>query len=150
MASLCNSYSSSSTVVALGQIDAGAPGSGNGGQFITGECLSDADCASGCCGFDSGTCAGPVVAQERDGGCGFGDAEPNDDAAQTLQGGGAAVATSSASVSVTPSASATATATAADEAATDTATDADATEEATATANANKRKMRRGVRNTFA
>ncbi|KKZ68611.1 hypothetical protein EMCG_05768 [[Emmonsia] crescens] len=57
-----------------------------GTQFITGQCTSDADCASGCCGFNSGTCAGPVVAQERDGGCGFGDAQPNDDAAQVLQG----------------------------------------------------------------
>lgn len=31
-------------------------------------------------------CAGPVVAQERDGGCGFGDAQPNDRAAKALQG----------------------------------------------------------------
>ncbi|OJD27325.1 hypothetical protein ACJ73_01277 [Blastomyces percursus] len=58
----------------------------SGSQFITGPCTSDADCASGCCGFNSGTCAGPVVAQERDGGCGFGDAQPNDNAAQALQG----------------------------------------------------------------
>lgn len=57
-----------------------------GTQFITGACTSDADCASACCGFKSGKCAGPVVAQERDGGCGFGDARPNDDAARALQG----------------------------------------------------------------
>jgi len=57
-----------------------------GTQFITGACTSDADCASACCGFKSGTCAGPVVAQERDGGCGFGDAQPNDNAAKALQG----------------------------------------------------------------
>ncbi|OAX77311.1 hypothetical protein ACJ72_08394 [Emergomyces africanus] len=57
-----------------------------GTQFITGACTSDADCASGCCGFNSGACAGPIVAQERDGGCGFGDAQPNDDAAQALRG----------------------------------------------------------------
>ena len=57
-----------------------------GTQFITGACKSDADCASGCCGFKSGKCAGAVVAQERDGGCGFGDAEPNDVAAKKLQG----------------------------------------------------------------
>jgi hypothetical protein len=57
-----------------------------GTQFITGTCTSDADCASACCGFKSGTCAGPVVAQERDGGCGFGDAQPNDNAAKALQG----------------------------------------------------------------
>lgn len=36
-----------------------------GTQFITGACTSDADCAAGCCGFNSGKCAGPVVAQER-------------------------------------------------------------------------------------
>ncbi|PGH08227.1 hypothetical protein GX51_01381 [Blastomyces parvus] len=66
---------------AAGQAQA-SPGS----QFITGPCTSDADCASGCCGFNSGVCAGPVVAQERDGGCGFGDAQPNDNAAQALQG----------------------------------------------------------------
>ncbi|OBT61736.1 hypothetical protein VE03_09176 [Pseudogymnoascus sp. 23342-1-I1] len=58
-----------------------------GSQFITGTCTSDADCASACCGFNSGKCAGPVVAQERDGGCGFGDAQPNDIAAQALTGG---------------------------------------------------------------
>ena len=66
----------------------GATGAGNGAgtQFITGACASDADCASACCGFNSGKCAGAVVAQERDGGCGFGDAQPNDDAAQALTG----------------------------------------------------------------
>lgn len=57
-----------------------------GTQFITGACTSDADCASSCCGFNSGKCAGPVVAQERDGGCGFGDAQPNDTAAKALTG----------------------------------------------------------------
>ncbi|RDL38728.1 Uncharacterized protein BP5553_03068 [Venustampulla echinocandica] len=63
-----------------------APAAGAGKQFITGACTSDADCAAGCCGFNSGKCAGPVVAQERDGGCGFGDAQPNDNAAQKLKG----------------------------------------------------------------
>lgn len=57
-----------------------------GTQFITGACTSDADCASSCCGFTSGKCAGAIVAQERDGGCGFGDAQPNDIAAQKLRG----------------------------------------------------------------
>lgn len=60
-------------------------GNGNGAQFITGPCDSDADCASGCCGFNSGKCAGAVIAQERDGGCGFGDGQPNDDAAQAFR-----------------------------------------------------------------
>jgi len=58
----------------------------NGAQFITGQCTSDADCASGCCGFHSGLCAGAVIAQTRDGGCGFGDAQPNNNAEQKLQG----------------------------------------------------------------
>jgi hypothetical protein len=59
---------------------------GQGTQFITGPCTSDADCASGCCGFNTGKCAGPVVAQEVDGGCGFGNAQPNDNAALALLG----------------------------------------------------------------
>ena len=62
--------------------NAGAKAAGT--QFITGTCAKDADCASGCCGFRSGKCAGPVIAQERDGGCGFGDAAPNADAAKAL------------------------------------------------------------------
>ncbi|KAI3622381.1 biotrophy-associated secreted protein 2 [Moniliophthora roreri] len=57
-----------------------------GTQFITGPCQSDADCASGCCGFNTGKCAGAIVALERDGGCGFGDAQPNDNAARKLRG----------------------------------------------------------------
>ncbi|KAI0695463.1 hypothetical protein BC835DRAFT_1406214 [Cytidiella melzeri] len=57
-----------------------------GTQFITGQCTSDSDCASACCGFHSGKCAGPVIAQERDGGCGFGDPFPNNRAAQAIQG----------------------------------------------------------------
>lgn len=56
-----------------------------GTQFITGACTADADCASACCGFKSGKCAGPAVAQERDGGCGFGDAQPNDNALKAIQ-----------------------------------------------------------------
>jgi hypothetical protein len=51
---------------AAGSGGSGATGAGNGkaSQFITGPCDSDADCASGCCGFNSGKCAGPVIAQE--------------------------------------------------------------------------------------
>jgi hypothetical protein len=63
-----------------------APATAPGTQFITGACKSDADCASGCCGFNTGKCAGPVVAQDRDGGCGFGDAVPNNNAARLIQG----------------------------------------------------------------
>ena len=57
---------------------------GTGTQFITGACTSDANCASGCCGFKSGKCAGAIVALERDGGCGFGSGTPNDNAARKL------------------------------------------------------------------
>lgn len=74
---------SGQAAAATGTSTAPTPGS----QFITGSCTSDSDCASACCGFNSGKCAGPVVAQERDGGCGFGDAQPNDIAAQALTGG---------------------------------------------------------------
>ncbi|KAI0445113.1 hypothetical protein F4803DRAFT_204000 [Xylaria telfairii] len=35
-------------------------GAGNGSQFITGQCISDADCASTCCASD-GKCAAPAV-----------------------------------------------------------------------------------------
>jgi hypothetical protein len=61
-------------------------GKKNGSQFVTGQCTSDADCAPQCCGFNTGKCAGPVVAQERDGGYGFGDPEPNDRAARPFFG----------------------------------------------------------------
>lgn len=62
--------------------------SAQGTQFITGNCSTDAECASACCGFNSGKCSSPFVAQERDGGCGFGNAQPNDDAAKAILGGG--------------------------------------------------------------
>ncbi|KAH0557018.1 hypothetical protein GP486_005190 [Trichoglossum hirsutum] len=79
---------SNATPAVAAKASSTAASGGTGKQFITGACKSDADCASGCCGFKSGKCAGPVVAQERDGGCGFGDAKPNDDAARALRGGG--------------------------------------------------------------
>ncbi|KAH8175161.1 hypothetical protein LIA77_03579 [Sarocladium implicatum] len=51
-------------------------GTGNGSQFITGQCLSDADCASGCCagkaGSPDGVCSARLVAEENGKtGCGF-------------------------------------------------------------------------------
>ncbi|KAH8834924.1 hypothetical protein DL96DRAFT_1808865 [Flagelloscypha sp. PMI_526] len=58
-----------------------APAAGGGGRFITAPCTSDAGCDSGCCGFKTGKCAGNVIALQRDGGCGFGDAAPNRNAA---------------------------------------------------------------------
>ncbi|TAQ87877.1 hypothetical protein B7494_g3796 [Chlorociboria aeruginascens] len=47
-------------------------GNGAGGQFIGGQCLSAADCGSGCCAGPSGICSG-VGAQTQAGktGCGF-------------------------------------------------------------------------------
>lgn len=56
-----------------------------GTQFITGSCANDGECASGCCGFNFGKCAGPIIAQERDDGCGFSNSTPNDDAARKLR-----------------------------------------------------------------
>ncbi|KAF7508983.1 hypothetical protein GJ744_008539 [Endocarpon pusillum] len=75
----------SSAVPAAGAA-AGGSGKAPGTQFITGACANDAECASGCCGFKTGKCAGAIVAQGRDGGCGFGDAQPNDTAAKALRG----------------------------------------------------------------
>ncbi|KAK0745718.1 hypothetical protein B0T18DRAFT_325595 [Schizothecium vesticola] len=53
-------------------------GNGRGAQFITGECLSDADCASGCCALVNtgvkrfGICSGPGAnTQNGKQGCGF-------------------------------------------------------------------------------
>lgn len=47
-------------------------GNGAGKQFITGQCLSDADCGSGCCAGPSGICSGPGAStQAGKTGCGF-------------------------------------------------------------------------------
>ena len=48
-----------SLVAAATYVPRVAPGT----QFITGPCQSDADCASSCCGFNSGKCAGRIIAQ---------------------------------------------------------------------------------------
>lgn len=48
-----------------------------GKTFITDDCKNDNDCISGCCGFLTGKCAGPIIAVQRDGGCGHGDRVPN-------------------------------------------------------------------------
>jgi hypothetical protein len=55
-----------------------------GNQFVTGPCTTDSDCQQGCCAFNTGKCAGPAVAQTRDGGCGFGGAAPNCNVAKAL------------------------------------------------------------------
>lgn len=47
-------------------------GKGDGSQFITGQCASDADCASKCCAGPKGACAAEAVANENGkDGCGF-------------------------------------------------------------------------------
>jgi hypothetical protein len=49
-------------------------GKGDGSQFITGRCLSNADCASGCCATlgTVGVCSSPRTAnQQGKTGCGF-------------------------------------------------------------------------------
>ncbi|KAJ6488444.1 hypothetical protein DFH09DRAFT_379714 [Mycena vulgaris] len=69
-----------------------------GTQFVTGPCAADADCAEGCCAFTTGKCAGPVIALTRDGGCGFGTATPNANAAIALGQFPGAVAAFSASL----------------------------------------------------
>jgi hypothetical protein len=73
-----------------------------GNQFVTGVCAQDSDCQQGCCAFTTGKCAGPgseslppshhtpswrsysLVAQTRDGGCGFGTKAPNCNVAKAL------------------------------------------------------------------
>lgn len=78
----------SKTVAAQSNVSqTAAAAAASGTQFITGACTSDADCASGCCGFSTGKCAGAIVALERDGGCGFGNSTPNSSAAVALRGG---------------------------------------------------------------
>ncbi|KAK8930054.1 hypothetical protein H634G_01382 [Metarhizium anisopliae BRIP 53293] len=50
-------------------------GQGNGKQFITGKCLSDADCSTNCCaGKNGGGVCSAVAVANADGktGCGFG------------------------------------------------------------------------------
>ena len=52
-------------------------GNGKGGQFIGGQCLGAADCASGCCALPCGICSGPGAQfQAGKQGCGFGAAKP--------------------------------------------------------------------------
>jgi hypothetical protein len=76
----------------------GAKNVGNraGGQFIGGQCLSDADCGSTCCANPTGICSG-TGAQLQNGktGCGFGGAG-NSTATAAAGAGAAEVATSSA------------------------------------------------------
>lgn len=69
--------SGSGTAPAAAAINSNAAGAqnvgkGNGQQFITGQCLSDADCASACCAKPSGVCSAVAVAFDSGKqGCGF-------------------------------------------------------------------------------
>ncbi|KAF7294368.1 hypothetical protein HMN09_01166100 [Mycena chlorophos] len=66
-------------------------------------CSSDSDCQQGCCGFSSGKCAGPAVAQTNgSGGCGHGTAAPNCDVATLLGFGGDCIAGATASNTQNP------------------------------------------------
>jgi len=61
-------------------------GQRHGNQFVTGPCTADSDCQQGCCGFSTGKCAGPDVAQTNgSGGCGFGTPAPNCNVAAALK-----------------------------------------------------------------
>ncbi|KAJ6472758.1 hypothetical protein C8R47DRAFT_724829 [Mycena vitilis] len=56
-----------------------------GNQFVTGACSVDSDCQQGCCGFSTGKCAGPAIAQSNgSGGCGHGASSPNCNVAKAL------------------------------------------------------------------
>jgi hypothetical protein len=81
-------------------------GNGKGVQFIGGQCLGAADCASGCCatlpkgGQTIGVCSGPGAStQAGKQGCGFesGSAGGNANAAAQTAGAAASTASSSAS-----------------------------------------------------
>ncbi|KAJ6589233.1 hypothetical protein B0H19DRAFT_873601, partial [Mycena capillaripes] len=57
----------------------------SGKKTVFEACASDAECQQGCCGFSSGKCAGPDVAQTNgSGGCGHGNSSPNADVATLL------------------------------------------------------------------
>ncbi|KAJ7812091.1 hypothetical protein B0H14DRAFT_1462850 [Mycena olivaceomarginata] len=56
-----------------------------GKKTVFETCAKDSDCQQGCCGFSSGKCAGPDVAQTNgSGGCGHGNKSPNCDVATLL------------------------------------------------------------------
>ncbi|KAJ7068668.1 hypothetical protein C8F01DRAFT_1247162 [Mycena amicta] len=56
-----------------------------GKKTVFEACASDSECQQGCCGFVSGKCAGPAVAQTNgSGGCGKGTAAPNCNVATLL------------------------------------------------------------------
>jgi len=71
-------------IVAIVSLTAEAAPYRRGAGFVTSVCRSDSDCEQGCCAFNTGKCAGPDIAQTRDGGCGFGSPAPNCNVAAAL------------------------------------------------------------------
>ncbi|KAJ6521506.1 hypothetical protein B0H19DRAFT_1374986 [Mycena capillaripes] len=54
-------------------------------KVVFDTCAKDHECQQGCCGFSTGKCAGPDVAQTNgSGGCGHGNASPNCNVATLL------------------------------------------------------------------
>ncbi|KAL8830123.1 MAG: hypothetical protein Q9170_005883 [Blastenia crenularia] len=91
-------------VLAIPPFDpAGTKNVGNGaaGQFIGGQCLSNADCGSGCCANPTGICSGPGAStQNGKTGCGFGGGAPV--AADTTTTNKAAPAANNANAAAAP------------------------------------------------
>jgi hypothetical protein len=68
----CNSFATGSPGPAFDAAGVANVGNGRGGQFITGRCLSNADCGSGSCAGPCGVCSGPAVCKAAGKtGCGF-------------------------------------------------------------------------------
>jgi len=118
------SFTIAATIVGLASFVAAVPpfdpngaknvGNGQGAQFITGQCLSDADCASGCCANPTGICSGPGAAtQQGKTGCGFGGGSTSPASAAPAASSAAAdnaAAPAAAAAAPAPSASAASTA----------------------------------------
>jgi len=68
----CNSFATGSPGPGFDAAGVNNVGNGHGGQFITGRCLSNADCGSGSCAGPCGVCSGPAVCKAAGKtGCGF-------------------------------------------------------------------------------
>jgi hypothetical protein len=68
----CNSFATGLPGPAFDAAGVNSVGNGRGGQFITGRCLSNADCGSGSCAGPCGVCSGPAVCNAAGKtGCGF-------------------------------------------------------------------------------
>ena len=68
----CSSFATGLPGPAFDAAGVNKVGNGHGGQFITGRCLSNADCGSGSCAGPCGVCSGPAVCNAAGKtGCGF-------------------------------------------------------------------------------